>query len=720
MPPSISLNELNTPQRHAVECLSGPLLVLAGAGTGKTRVVTYRISNLIRHGTKPDRILAVTFTNKAANEMKERVTALLGRAPAPKFKRRPDKDAPPPPPEPMVSTFHSLCVKILRRHIDKLGYPLNFSICDRRDQEGIARDALREIRVTEKMLKASELLNHISRWKSASVRPQEAATLASDDKEHIAAVGYRRYQQALKTGGSVDFDDLLLCTEDLFRTSVEARRAEAGSFDHILIDEYQDTNRSQYRIVTALASGHRNLCVVGDDDQSIYGWRGAEVKHILRFNKDWPDATVVRLEDNYRSTAPILEWANTLIVFNKTRHDKQLKAARMGGEKPAVRQFQTETDEAEQTVLEIRRLIDTKRHEPGEIAILFRTKEQPRLFESELRHHKVPYILIGSKSFFDRREIRDICSLMQILVRPTDDVALRRIINVPARGISKPNVDKLLAKSVSEGKPMWASVQNHHGLGLTSAAVKGCVKLQELVDRYRKAFHASSSLAQTLRRFIDEIGFLVEVRARCSTPEEATQREESIEQIVNAVSEYEQKSKRKKATLLGFLDDLAVSNRELETEKEKQLQRNSVMLMTMHSAKGLEFPRVYLIGMEEGILPHHRSIDAEATSENNPIEEERRLCYVGVTRAQDSLTISLALTRKKWGKPRPTDASRFLFEMTGQAQNFVPNRAARSAKARLAAARNSQRAKGKRPTKKGSKRAPSKTARPTKKKPPRS
>lgn len=710
MRPTISLSDLNPPQRQAAETLSGPLLVLAGAGTGKTRVVTYRIANLIRHGTKPDRILAVTFTNKAANEMKERVTDLLGTArqvpkKLPGGKKIPVKKSADAAPEPQVSTFHSLCVRILRRHIDKLGYPLNFSICDRRDQETMARDALREIRVPEKLLKSGDLLNHISRWKSASVRPPQASSLASDDREHIAAVGYRRYQEALKASGCVDFDDLLLCTEDLFHASPEARRAEAGLFDHILIDEYQDTNRSQYRIVTALAAAHRNLCVVGDDDQSIYGWRGAEVQHILRFNKDWADARVVRLEDNYRSTGPILHWANTLIAFNKTRHVKVLKAARMGGDKPIVRQFQTETDEAEQIVLEIKRLIDTKKHEPGEIAILFRTKEQPRLFEAELRHHKVPYTLIGSKSFFDRREIRDICALLQVMVRPSDDVSLRRIVNVPPRGISKPAVEKLMAKSVAEGKSMWATMGDHEGLGLSPAAIKGCESFRILIERYRHAFQSTHSLAQTLRQFLDKIGFLVEVRSRCTTPEEIASREESVEQIVNAIDEYEKKRTKKKPSLLGFLDDLALANRELESDKDRQLKKNSVMLMTMHSAKGLEFPRVYLIGMEEGILPHHRSIDAE-TSDSDPIEEERRLCYVGVTRAQDSLTLSLALTRRKWGKPRPTDASRFLFEMTGQAQNFVPNRAANSAKARLSAARRKQEIKAKRrPTKKTAKTA---------------
>jgi DNA helicase-2/ATP-dependent DNA helicase PcrA len=294
--------------------------------------------------------------------------------------------------------------------------------------------------------------------------------------------------------------------------------------------------------------------------------------------------------------------------------------------------------------------------------------------------------LIGSKSFFDRREIRDICAMLQVMVRPSDDAALRRIINVPARGVSKPAVEKLIEKSVTEGRSMWATMEHATKLGLSTPAEKGCAAFRTLIQRFQVAFHATNSMAQTLQQFLDEIGFLVEIRSRYQTEEEIASREASIEQIVNAIDEYDKKRKKGKSSLLGFLDDLALASRDMESDKDRQLKNNSVMLMTMHSAKGLEFPRVYLVGMEEGILPHHRSIDADARN-NDPIEEERRLCYVGITRAQDALTVSLALTRRKWGKPRPTDASRFLFEMTGQAEKFIPNRSAKSPQARLAAAR---------------------------------
>jgi len=320
--------DLNLPQQEAVKTLSGPLLVLAGAGTGKTRVVTFRIAELIRHRITPDRILAVTFTNKAATEMKERSALLLGKK---------------LPKQPEISTFHSLCVRILRRHITHLGYPAAYGICDRGDQESVARAVLREIKVAEAVLKPGDLLYLIGRWKNSSIRPEEAVSVAQTDKEHLAASAYRRYQNALKAAGTVDFDDLLLLTEELFTRFPKIRTAEANRFDHLLVDEYQDTNGSQYRIVKALAAGHRNLCVVGDDDQSIYGWRGAEITHILNFQRDWPDAKVVRLEDNYRSTREIIAWANRLITHNRKRHAKVLRATQgtgcpVDGETPRILQ----------------------------------------------------------------------------------------------------------------------------------------------------------------------------------------------------------------------------------------------------------------------------------------------------------------------------------------------------------------------------------------------
>ncbi|MEM8733881.1 MAG: UvrD-helicase domain-containing protein, partial [Planctomycetota bacterium] len=352
---------LNPEQQKAVNTLAGPLLVLAGAGSGKTRVVTFRIANLIKHGTAPDRILAVTFTNKAAREMKERISKMLGRPKPSRFPSKKDRNA---PPSPVIGTFHANCVQVLRRHAKRLGYPEKFAIYDRGDQESVARDVLRQLHVHTGMLKPGDFLGHVSRWKSAGVKPEHAGEFAKTDAEHVAASGYRRYQEAIKLAGAMDFDDLLLLTEELLCDHPEAREQEAGLYDHILVDEYQDTNQSQYSIIRRLAGEHRNLCVVGDDDQSIYGWRGAEVQHILNFARDWPDATVVRLEANYRSTSAILNMANRLIAFNKTRHDKVLKPARTGGPHPRILQFKNEVEEAEKVSEEIARHLGRGKREP--------------------------------------------------------------------------------------------------------------------------------------------------------------------------------------------------------------------------------------------------------------------------------------------------------------------------------------------------------------------
>jgi DNA helicase-2/ATP-dependent DNA helicase PcrA len=398
---------LNKAQADAVATLSGPMLVLAGAGTGKTRVVTFRIANLIRHGIAADRILAVTFTNKAAGEMRERVSELIGTRPKNSRKRRkPGGDA--GRPEPTISTFHSQCLRILRQHAKSLGFPSKFSIYDRSDQESLARGILRELRLPGTALKPGDMLSIIGGWKNASVKPDQAAFIAATDREHFAAAGYRRYQDALRTRAAMDFDDLLLHTEMLFEENPSIRDEEAAKYDHVLVDEYQDTNGSQYRITKNLALRHRNLCVVGDDDQSIYAWRGADVTHILSFADDWPDAKVVCLEDNYRSTGEILAMANRLIEYNTERHDKTLIASRPQGPRPRIEQHKDEITEAESVVGEITKLIERDHIQPRDIAILFRTNEQPRLFETELRKANVPYVMLGSQSCLGRREVRGI------------------------------------------------------------------------------------------------------------------------------------------------------------------------------------------------------------------------------------------------------------------------------------------------------------------------
>lgn len=651
---------LNPAQREAVSTLRGPLLVLAGAGTGKTRVVTYRIANLIRHGTLPQRILAVTFTNKAAGEMRERIGHLLGIG----QKRARDRDVA----KPVIGTFHSHCVGVLRRHAKAIEYPNKFTIYDRGDQESLARTVLRDLRLPGTALNPNDLLMIISNWKNASVRPDQAAGHARTDKEHLAAAAYRRYQEGLFIRGAMDFDDLLLNTEILLERCPEVLEQEAGLFDHVLVDEYQDTNGSQYRIIKNLALKHRNLCVVGDDDQSIYGWRGADVSHILNFSKDWPDAKVVQLDANYRSTGAILKMANTLIEYNSDRYGKTLQPHLPDGPRPRILQFKNEIEEAKEVVAEIARHIDQDHRQPRDLAILFRTNEQPRLFEVELRKAKVPYVLLGSQSFFDRREIRDILAYLKWIDQPDDEVSLLRVANTPPRGLGSQTMSLLVSRAVQRGEPVWRVMCDPSATqDLTTPAKRGIQELREIADDIRQSMTSGGSMAEAVQQLIGRTRYNEEITRLYDQPEEREARTASLGEVANAIAAYQDKNAT--GTLSGFLDEIALSGREMGSEKDKAAAKNAVWLLTMHAAKGLEFPVVYLVGMEDGILPHSRSVKS---GEEKDIAEERRLCYVGITRAQEKLTLSMSLTRMKWGKPRPTVPSRFLYEVTGKADN--PNR----------------------------------------------
>ena len=641
---------LNDAQREAVETLAGPMLVLAGAGTGKTRVVMYRLVNLIKHGVPPERILAVTFTNKAAREMQERATELLG-------KRR-GKDRP----KPEISTFHSLCVRVLRRQIHHLGYPRQFAIYDRGDQESLARNALRDIKLPESSLKPGDLIGMISRWKMRDLSPGEAASCAQSDKEHLGAAAYRRYQEALKTSGAVDFDDLLRLVGQLFTEFPDVREEEAGRFDHLMVDEYQDTNGSQYKIVRALAAGHRNLCVVGDDDQSIYGWRGAEVTHILRFQKDWPEAKVVRLVTNYRSTHEIIHWSNRLIKFNSKRHDKELIAT-VAGEKPRICQLKNEEAEAQFVANEIATTIKARQARYGDYAVLFRTNDQPRLFEEQFRRYNVPYVLVGGQSFYDRKETRDILAYLKLLANPRDEISLLRIINTPHRGIGQTTVQRFIEASNAQESSIWEVLSAEDGsVRMSQAAAQAVRRFRDLIATYRKKVH-KEPLPRVVEQLVHEINYQGEITRLYSNPDEAEMRWNSVGEVINSVSSYV--ARESSPSLFGFIQEQAIADRSMDEDKDSKLQQDSVALMTLHSAKGLEFPRVYMVGMEEDILPHKKSV-AENAGE---VDEERRLCYVGLTRAQRRLTLTMALTRQKWGKERPRIPSRFLYEVTGQSDN---------------------------------------------------
>jgi DNA helicase-2/ATP-dependent DNA helicase PcrA len=637
---------LNPDQLQAVRSLRGPVLVLAGAGSGKTRVVTYRIRELIQHGTAADRILAVTFTNKAAREMLQRTTELL----------KPRRGAP----RPEVSTLHSLCVRVLRRHAERLGYPRQFSICDRGDQESFARAALRNIKVDDQKLKPNDFLSLVGGWKSRGLGDEAALAGADGDREQLAALAYEKYQEALFARGALDFDDLLLCTERLFTRFADVRQQEAARFDQVMIDEYQDTNASQYRIIRALALKHRNLCVVGDDDQSIYGWRGAEVQHILNFKNDWPEALVIRLETNYRSREPILALANTLIANNSTRHDKVLKAHRSGGAAPRFLRFEDETAEANSIVREIAEKTereDEERVPLHDFAILFRTNEQPRAFELELRRAKLRYTLVGGQSFFDRKEVRDMLAYLKLLAFPADELSLLRVINTPSRGIGASTIKALMEVAIGKGKPLGEvlpqAIVEADLPPPIAERIRGFVRL---IDGYRARLESEPS-SVVMRALVKEIDYKAELERTCKAPAEVEGRYLAVDGVVRSIEEYE--ARTEEPTLHGFLEDTALAGRDdLGDDRQKQ---SGVTLMTLHSAKGLEFPHVYMVGMEEGLLPHRRVI-----AEGNGVEEERRLCYVGVTRAEDTLTLSLSKTRTKWGKARPSIPSRFLLEMRGE------------------------------------------------------
>ena len=638
------LAHLNTAQRDAVTTLSGPLLVLAGAGTGKTRVITFRIAELIRSGIQPDRILSVTFTNKAAREMRERTIALIGK----RNKRKP-----------LVSTFHSFCVRVLRQDITALGYPTGFAIYDRGDQESVARKALREIRVGEAALKPSDLLNRISRWKMYGIAPDQAHNHTETDQDFLAASAYRKYQKQLRSCGAVDFDDLLLLTNELFRTHPEVRQKHQPRFDHVQIDEYQDTNGAQFDLVAAMVAEHRNLCVVGDDDQSIYGWRGADVEHILGFSTHFPGAKVVRLQNNYRCTNKILTLANRLVKHNRGRHEKTLIAHKKSDIPVRVLKFEQDTDEAEHLVREIKYTIDELGARPSEFAILFRTNEQPRAFETELRRQQLRYVVIGSQSFFDRREIRDSMAYLKALAFPADEVSLLRIINTPARGIGATTVGKLLKRAVTEGVSVWDTVEPALADGdVPLKTAQALMQFQALLKRYRQRVAESPrQMVQIAKELLKEVDYVSEIRKQYKEESQQESRIEILSSFIDSIGQYVEKDDN--PTLQGYLETCALMDRDEEKQDDPENQ-NAIKLMTLHSAKGLEFPRVYLVGMEEGLLPHKRSVDAATES---AIAEERRLCYVGITRAIDHLVLSRAEFRMKWGKRKESLPSRFLNEM---------------------------------------------------------
>ncbi|AMV16626.1 ATP-dependent helicase [Planctomyces sp. SH-PL14] len=642
MPLDLSL--LNAAQRDAVQTLGGPVLVLAGAGTGKTRVITYRIARLVESGVPADRILSVTFTNKAAKEMLERTRHVLGG----NLRKRP-----------WISTFHALCIDILRKDITNLGYPKQFAILDRGDQEAIARQVMRDIRVTEKQMKPGDLISCIGRWKSSGIVPAKAGDAARDDKEFLGSIGYRKYQDRLRSTGSVDFDDILLLTGKLFEEFPDVLDRHQHRFSHVQIDEYQDTNGIQFELVEALVRKHKNLLVVGDDDQSIYGFRGAEVKHILSFGRHFPGAKIIRLEENYRCTDKILELANNLVAHNRDRHKKVLRANKPAKLDVRFMEYPDEQTEAEMVVRELKFYTHHKEIPQKDFAILFRTNEQPRLFEAELRRVGLRYVLVGSQSFFDRKETKDLLAYLKVLSRPRDEQSLLRIINTPVRGIGDATVEKIMTRAVKSGRGFWEVIPEAVAEGdVNPRTQKALEEFHTLLEDYRQRFdERPRQMDAHLRDLINDIGYEAEIEKQYKDPNMQMARATVIDDLVSQLTQFV--ARGGDPHLNEFISSLALDGIQEEPDKEKQANEDAIKMMTLHSAKGLEFPRVYMVGMEEGILPHKRSVEGAESD----IAEERRLCYVGITRAQEQLTLTRCAGRKKWGKVHKAIPSRFLFEM---------------------------------------------------------
>lgn len=632
---------LNDRQKEAVFHTEGPLLLLAGAGSGKTRVLTHRIAYLIEEkGVNPWNILAITFTNKAAGEMRERVDKIVGVGSESIW----------------VSTFHSTCVRILRRFIDRLGYDTNFTIYDGDDQKTLMRDVCKFLEVDTKIYRERSLLAAISHAKDEMITAEEYRLQAQGDygKEKIAAV-YEEYEKRLKANNALDFDDLLVKTVLLFQSHPEVLDYYQNRFHYIMVDEYQDTNTVQFHLIRILASKYRNLCVVGDDDQSIYKFRGANIKNILSFEEQFEDAKVIKLEQNYRSTSNILQAANEVIRHNAERKDKTLWTENDAGEKLHVRQFDTAYDEADFVVNDIRRQVREQGCSYKEFAILYRTNAQSRMFEEKFVVSNIPYKIIGGVNFYARREIKDILSYLKTIDNAKDDLAVRRIINVPKRGIGATSIGRVQEYAQEREISFYDGLKAADLIPGIGRSLSKLESFAALIEHF-KAAAERCKISELVEEILETIEYIEDLKAEDEL--EAQARIENIDELKNKIIAYEEKCEEagEQATLSGFLEEVAL------VAEIDNLDENSdyVVLMTLHSAKGLEFPYVYLAGMEDGLFPSYMSITADTQEE---LEEERRLCYVGITRAMKKLTMTSARKRMMHGETQYNRMSRFLSEV---------------------------------------------------------
>ena len=632
------MDALNSMQRKAVECLSGPLLIMAGAGSGKTKVLTCRVANLLAHGVAPYRILAITFTNKAAAEMRERVDRLVGNA---------AKDV-------WLSTFHSFCARLLRYEIDALdGYGKNFVIYDASDSKTIVKDCLKEMNLDEKQYPPAQIQAAISDAKNQMMTPEALAQAADSFHRQKTAEVYAAYQHVLRKNNALDFDDLLMLSVRLLQTSEAVREKYQKRFQYILVDEYQDTNGAQYQLTKILAAKHRNLCVVGDADQSIYGWRGADIRNILDFEKDYPEAAVIRLEQNYRSTKTILAAANAVIANNQNRKPKNLWTENDAGAPITTYCAQDERDEAAFIAQAILRQQDAAGISYGDVAVLYRTNVQSRAIEEGFMRMGIPYTMVGGLKFYDRREIRDMIAYLHVLFNPLDTMSLLRIINVPKRGLGATSISRLNEYAAAHDMSLFDVVSSPEALAQIPSLTARTKK--PLADFSMMMFNLlgemdTTPVSEFVERVLDATGYIQALEAE-DKPENKS-RIENLQEFIGVAKDFEAASETQ--TLEEFLNHIAL----ISDIDDADLADERVTLMTLHSAKGLEFPFVFMVGMEEGLFPHTRTLMDDAE-----LEEERRACYVGITRAKQKLYLTHAQHRMIYGNITSFPPSRFLSEI---------------------------------------------------------
>lgn len=634
-----TMQGLNKEQLDAVQTINGPMLILAGAGSGKTKVLTCRIAHLLQQGVRPYRILAITFTNKAAAEMRERVDRMAGAA---------ARDV-------WLFTFHAFCARLLRYELENLsGYANNFAIYDTSDSKNLIKQVLKEMNLDEKRFPLPAIISHISNAKNALLLPDAYAREASGYYEQQVAKIYDAYQKKLQANNAVDFDDLLLLALRLLQENPAVREKYQRKFDYLMVDEYQDTNHAQYLLTKLLAAGHRNICVVGDADQSIYGWRGADIQNILDFEKDYPDAKLVKLEQNYRSTQVILDAANAVIDNNSGRKPKNLWTANGNGSEIIYYQANDERDEARYVIENMQKLQLNEGAKLGDMAVLYRTNAQSRVFEEMLIKSGIAYTMVGGTKFYERKEIKDALAYLRLLYNPHDSLSLLRIINVPRRGIGDATLARLQEYANASGQSLFEVVTNAADVpGLASRFANKLDELSELLFELMGEA-ADVPVKQLLDDVLLKTGYLEELQSSKDPQDES--RVENLKEMLSVTEEFAVKCERngEEPTLENFLADVAL----VADIDDAELGEEAVTLMTLHSAKGLEFPDVFLVGMEEGIFPHARTLMNE-----NEIEEERRLCYVGITRAEKHLFLSNARTRTIYGRTQYYTPSRFLQEV---------------------------------------------------------